>query len=246
MKKSHILFRMLAFFLCVQPLFAGELFYSSDPDVGVFHLPGKIIQDVPNLATPDNAFIGIIGGGLALGDGIALDPSNPWPSGLQSFHASGLWDFGNFYGQGWVEGFGAVGAWAWGGVSSDLRLAEFGRDATESLALATVLVTGLKYTFRRERPDGSNNLSFPSGHTITAFCVAPVIEKYGGDELGIPAYALAALTGLSRVEGKHHYLSDVLVGATLGILIGNMAVGKSKALSVSAGVGRASVSWNFN
>jgi membrane-associated phospholipid phosphatase len=244
-KKSQALFGVLAFFLSFSPLNADP-FFSSDPDVTLLHLPDKMLSDLPRVFDPPNPWIFLAGSGLTAADWVFEDSSNPWPRPLKDLNVSGLWDFGNFYGEGWVEGFGGVGCWAWGGLTSDLRLAEFGRDASESLVLATVLATGLKVTVNRERPDDSNHFSFPSGHTITAFCVAPVIEKYGGDELGIPAYVLAAVTGLARVEGEHHYLSDVLAGATLGILLGNMVVEKPKEFSVSAGSGGILATWVFN
>jgi membrane-associated phospholipid phosphatase len=243
--KSRVLWGVLAFFLGFSSVNADP-FFSSDTDVTLLHLPAKILSDIPHALDEPNPFLFLAGSGLTAADWVFADPNNPWPAPLKNLNVSGLWDFGNFYGEGWVQGFGGVGCWAWGGLTSDLRLAEFGRDASESLVMATVLVTGLKFAVNRERPDGSNHFSFPSGHSITAFCVAPIIEKYGGDELGIPAYVLAAVTGLARVEGNHHYLSDVLAGATLGILLGNMVVEKPKDLSVSAGFSQFSVAWAFN
>ncbi|HET9868994.1 MAG TPA: phosphatase PAP2 family protein [bacterium] len=238
--------KALAFLLAVSPLNAAPLYESPDPDVTLAHLPDKVWTDLGGLFTPDQALVAGLGGSLTAADWVFFDPSNPWPQDLRAWGTPGLWDFGDFYGQGWVEGFGGVGCWAWGGLTGDHRLACFGRDASESLAMATLLVTGLKYAVGRERPDGSNHFSFPSGHTITAFCVAPVVAKYGGWELGVPAYALAAVTGLSRVEGEHHYLSDVLAGATLGILLGDLVVERPKDLSLSPTPGGAQVTWSFN
>ena len=170
----------------------------------------------------------------SLAFGIA-EPSSPRGLGFREF----LWARlgGGFWGRGRLGVRGAHGRFTLGRIRP-------GRQPVP--ALATILVTGLKYTFPRERPDHTDNLSFPSGHTITAFCVAPVIAKYGGDELGIPAYLLAAVTGLSRVEGEHHYLSDVLVGATLGVILGNMALEKPGDLSLGAGPGGLSAVLAFN
>jgi membrane-associated phospholipid phosphatase len=36
----------------------------------------------------------------------------------------------------------------------------------------------------------------------------------------VPAYVLASGIGLSRIEKDKHHLSDVLAGATLGIIVG--------------------------
>jgi membrane-associated phospholipid phosphatase len=75
----------------------------------------------------------------------------------------------------------------------------------------------LKYTVKRERPDGSDNYSFPSGHTSIAFQGAAFIHKRYGIEYAAPAYILATFVGYSRVESNKHHTSDVLAGALLGI-----------------------------
>ena len=72
------------------------------------------------------------------------------------------------------------------------------------------------------------------------------ITRYFGWEAGVPAYLLATVTGLARVEGKHHYLSDVFAGATLGIVIGNAVVYEPKDLTVSLAPGRVGLKWSFN
>ena len=80
-----------------------------------------------------------------------------------------------------------------------------------------MIVTGaytsiLKYSVQRTRPDGSNSLSFPSGHTSTAFSLAAVANRHYGWKVGVPAYVLASGIGLSRIESNSHHLSDVLGG----------------------------------
>jgi len=98
------------------------------------------------------------------------------------------------------------------------------RAATYDFAQA-MIVTGaysglLKYSVGRERPDGRDNLSFPSGHTSTAFSLAAVADHHYGWKVGLPAYVLASGIGLSRIESNRHHLSDVLAGATLGLIVG--------------------------
>jgi len=94
----------------------------------------------------------------------------------------------------------------------------------------------LKVTVRRERPDGSNNQSFPSGHASDAFTWATVFERHYGWKLGVPAYALAATMGYSRLVRDKHYLSDVVAGATLGYIVGRTVVRvNSKALGPAGG-----------
>jgi hypothetical protein len=61
------------------------------------------------------------------------------------------------------------------------------------------------------------------------------VEKYWGLEAGIAAYGLGTLTALARVEGHHHYLSDTVAAAALGIVVGNATVHASKDISVGLG-----------
>lgn len=93
-------------------------------------------------------------------------------------------------------------------------------DFAQAMIVNAAWTNGLKASLRRERPDGSDNLSLPSGHASNAFALATVASRHYGWKVGVPAYALAAGIGLSRIESNRHYLSDVLAGATLGILVG--------------------------
>ncbi len=77
----------------------------------------------------------------------------------------------------------------------------------------------LKYSVGEHRPNGSSNtLSFPSGHTSSAFQGASFIQQRYGWRYGLPAYLGAAYTGWSRVELGKHYPHDVFAGAAVGIL----------------------------
>ncbi len=93
-------------------------------------------------------------------------------------------------------------------------------DFTQALIVTEAYTGILKYTVQRPRPDGSDNLSFPSGHASAAFSLATVAEQHYGWKIGVPAYLLASGIGLSRIESNKHNLSDVLAGATIGIIVG--------------------------
>jgi membrane-associated phospholipid phosphatase len=245
-KKVLLTFWVAAFwFMVFQPVYADPSWQSPDPDVSLLHFPVKFVDDLPHLFISDNAVPFITGSLLTASDWAFFDQHDSFAAALQ-WKTPGLFNFGNFYGEGWVEGGLAVGSWSWGAFTQDQRLQEFGRDAAESLVTAALVAKGLKYAVGRERPDGLNNLSFPSGHALTAFCFAPVVAKYGGWEMGVSAYTLATVTALARVQGYHHYLSDVLAGATLGIVIGNATVYAPKDVSVSAGPGQMSLKLVFN
>ena len=136
--------------------------------------------------------------------------------------------------QGTCETCGTSGATAGGAAMVPLvgalfvagRFAPEGRfrsasyDFAQAMIVSGAYTTILKYSVQRTRPDGSNNLSFPSGHTSSAFSLATVAKQHYGWKVGVPAYLLASGIGLSRIEKDKHYLSDVLAGATLGVIVG--------------------------
>lgn len=91
----------------------------------------------------------------------------------------------------------------------------------KSELIMTALVTTLKNTTHIQRPDGSTYNSFPSGHTAQAFVAATFLHKeYGHKSIwySIGGYTAATTVGVMRVMGNRHWLSDVFVGAGIGIL----------------------------
>jgi undecaprenyl-diphosphatase len=95
------------------------------------------------------------------------------------------------------------------------------------LSLA-VLVLGIKFLVRRERPEGewgsiyrnTDPHSFPSGHAARAFMIAVVGTALGPWWLAVLLWIWAPLVSLARVSMGVHYLSDVIAGTALGIMVG--------------------------
>jgi hypothetical protein len=108
-------------------------------------------------------------------------------------------------------------------VSSRFRAA--GEDLSKSLVLTWGSVWTLKLLVDSDRPSGGD-FAFPSGHTATAFAMAPVLMKHFGWKAGVPAYTLAAATALARLEERNHRTADVLVGAAIGLVIGSEVTSK--------------------
>ncbi|RYZ32955.1 MAG: phosphatase PAP2 family protein [Sphingobacteriales bacterium] len=89
----------------------------------------------------------------------------------------------------------------------------------EFLMLSTVSL--IKGASNQLRPDGSDRSSFPSGHTAQAFATATFLSMEYKDRFPwIPyaAYGLASTVGMMRMANNRHYISDVLLGAGIGIL----------------------------
>ncbi len=114
--------------------------------------------------------------------------------------------------------------------------AEIRRNKLKGFGAETLAVGGAaglaflgKYTIGRERPNGTDDLSFPSGHATTAsalsvmtwrnsdwLCTTPKAKT----ALKATATGVALLTGWSRVEAGAHFPSDIFAGHALGNLTG--------------------------
>lgn len=97
--------------------------------------------------------------------------------------------------------------------------------ATSQL-ISAAFVLPLKHIVKEERPDGSNKLSFPSGHTATAFSSAQFMFREYKDTnfwLSISGYSLAVFTGVYRTVNDKHWVSDVVAGAGFGIFSTELA-----------------------
>jgi membrane-associated phospholipid phosphatase len=98
-----------------------------------------------------------------------------------------------------------------------------------SYLAATGLADLLKDVFDRPRPSlvhpdvhplirVPSSAAMPSGHAAGAFAAAVAVSLVH-PRLRWPLLVLAALIALSRIWLGVHYLSDVLVGATLGTVV---------------------------
>lgn len=117
----------------------------------------------------------------------------------------------------------AMGAFGVKGVSKN-RWQVLTADAMAAVMMAAT-VKGLKICVNRTRPNGEDE-SFPSGHTAKAFMGATLLaHEYGNRSVWIPiaGYTVATATGVMRVLNNRHYLSDVVVGAAVGILTAELA-----------------------
>lgn len=79
----------------------------------------------------------------------------------------------------------------------------------ESLAVTLAATEVLKRSTGVERPDRSNDNSFPSGHAARAFAAATYVHRRHGIESAWPLYAAALYVGHTRVQAERHRWGDV-------------------------------------
>ena len=136
----------------------------------------------------------------------------------------------------------AVGdhGWLWTGVAAwrGRRSGPARRKAVRALGVAgissSLVNAGIKQVVGRQRPDTSDlrisnagvpvrapkTSSFPSGHTLAAFCSAAVLSRPGDRTGNALLYTAAGLIGVSRIHLRAHHASDVAGGIVIGTALG--------------------------
>lgn len=93
-----------------------------------------------------------------------------------------------------------------------------------SVAILNAIVQPLKKVTHEIRPNWSvNENSFPSSHTATSFLCAEIFHQELKDQYPVVSnmgYVVSAATGVLRILKNKHWVTDVVAGAALGILVG--------------------------
>lgn len=187
----------------------------ADPAPGLGSTLKQVPRDFARLWSTDSAITLGIGGGAALAVHPLDDDVREAIGG--STRLEDFFDAGNVYGNFLVQLGGAFGVYTIGRVGGHAHLSTLGGDLIRAQLVTAGYTQALKFTVQRERPDGSNSQSFPSGHASAAFATANVIRRHYGWGWGSLGYGLAAYVASARLAHDRHYLSDVVFGAALGI-----------------------------
>ena len=177
--------------------------------------------------------------GLAVGFGGTALAAAHWDSASVNEArelSTGLVKPGNVTGALVTQLGAGFGAFAIGKAAGSDRLALVGSQIVRAQIASQIVVQGLKFATERSRPDASNGFSFPSGHAASAFATAAVLERDFGWKVGVPAYAVGAYVAAARVGSNKHYLSDVIVGAAVGITAGRSVTVGTKRLTFDVGI----------
>jgi membrane-associated phospholipid phosphatase len=182
-----------------------------------FHdLATNLVRDIRALPSSDTALIVGVGAAAAF----VLHPADDNLAGwVRDGEPSSYTGLGSFLGDGWIQAGAAVATYAVGATRRDPRVTHLGSDLMRAQLLNGVLTRGFKLVAGRERPSGGNH-SLPSGHASAAFVSAAVLAGHFGPKVGVPAYVAAGFIGWTRVRDNAHWMTDVVVGAALGTLVG--------------------------
>lgn len=221
---------------------------SAFPQQGAFftRLFRATVTDFRQVPSKENLFIIGIGG---LAAGVARPADTSVSSTLSRSASMGsAFAPGERIGSAASQMAAAIATQMVGNAVRNERVAALGSDLVRAQIVTQMMTAGIKLSVRRTRPDGTM-YSFPSGHASTTFATATVLQRHFGWKAGAPAYALATYVAASRVQVKRHFLSDVTMGAAVGIVAGrSVTVGRGDArfaLAPAAVPGGAAVQFNW-
>lgn len=186
---------------------------------GIRALFANLAGDYTHLPHKDNFYMAALGGGLAL----AVHPLDPdFNIHLRSHYTAVNRAFapGKYFGNTAEQVGLSLGTFAVGRMIGSDKTSHLGMDLLRAQILTESLVQPIKFAVRRERPNGANHLSFPSGHAAVTFAGATVIERHLGWKQSIVGYTIASYVAASRMHDNVHYLSDVVFGAAVGTIAG--------------------------
>src|SRR5689334_4598136 len=186
---------------------------------GIRALVRRLGGDFKHLPSRENAYIGLIGGGLALS---AHKVDRDFNLRLRSHYdtVNAAFAPAKYFGNTPEQIALSLGTYAYGRIFDAPKASHLGMDLLRAQIVTTALVQPIKYATQRERPDGSNAQSFPSGHAAVTFAGATVLERHLGWKRSALAYAVATYVAASRLHDNRHYLSDVAFGAAVGTIAG--------------------------
>ena len=190
---------------------------------GIRALVGNLGEDIKHLPERQNIYLAALGGGLAL----AVHPADASLNArLQSQSDAGddWWAVGKYLGGTPAQIALSMGTYAFGRWRDQPKVAHLGMDLVQAQVMTEMIVEPLKWSTQRLRPDGSNSLSFPSGHAAITFATATVIERHLGWRKAILGYGIASYVATSRLHDNRHWLSDVVFGAAVGTIAGRTVV----------------------
>jgi membrane-associated phospholipid phosphatase len=184
---------------------------------GIKAMARALGRDIGNLPSRQNLFWVGVGAGLAAA-------AHPLDTKTNANLAGPAWNKifapGAVMGQSYTLFPVAAAVYAFGRIEDQPKVSHMGSDLIQSLLVAELITESLKYTVRRERPDGSGRNSFPSGHAADTMAFATALERHLNWRFWLPAYSFASYVAISRLHDNVHYLSDVMAGSAVGIIAG--------------------------
>jgi membrane-associated phospholipid phosphatase len=165
------------------------------------------------------------------------EPAQRYLQDQRSGSSNGMANTLRHFGQ--IEVYGSItgGLVAAGLITGDEAVTRAGGRLAATLALAGATSTIAKFAFGRPRPSESTDAdvfapfsgddAMPSGHSTIAFALATALaDDIRQTWASVGLYTLATGVAWSRLNDDRHWLSDVALGAALGITSAKLVNGR--------------------
>ena len=156
------------------------------PRSGRFKFARQVAGDFRHFPSRDTVYWLAGGGALALAVHPKDDDAN---AGLGKHDV--LFNPGQTVGSVYVQVGSALATYIVGRSIHNERVKHLGTDMLSAQIIAQAFTQAIKFSVRRERPDGSNRHSFPSGHASATFATATVLQRHLGWKAALPTYTVA-------------------------------------------------------
>jgi membrane-associated phospholipid phosphatase len=201
-----------------------------------------MVGDVKSLASKETLVVTVAGAGATLAVHPLDDAAKVRLDRAESGTLHDVFYPGRILGASYTQLSLSAATYAFGRFTHRPRVARVGFELIRAQVISEGLVQGMKFTVRRERPDGSDSRSMPSGHAALTLASATVLQRQFGWVRVLPAYALASYVAASRVSTDKHFVSDVVAGGAIGVLVGRRVTRDDDRLaSLSPLIGRGTV-----
>ncbi len=223
-----------------------------------------LVQDAADIFSSPADFDGgdWLNTGIILAAGIAAwsvdEDVRGWSQERRNENLDDWLRVGDYYGSGMTGGVLGLGLYGGGLAFDDEWTQVTGRMVLQSQLYSTFITHLLKSVLGRARPftnEGSGSFHFfrldnaswshPSGHATSAFALsATLARRVGSLPFSILLYSLSTVTVLQRIVDDKHWLSDTVIGAAIGTVVG-LAVVQAEEARVQSAAERIPVSAGF-
>lgn len=235
--------RCLLFLFAVLFMFPDLVYAGPDAAVGESHFWGDLstyFTAPVRWDASDWTKFGLITGSIYIASETLDDY---WKSEMVNEHHplyyKSLDKIGDAWGDGRLSGPFILGVYGYGMYTNNNHYKQASLDMLQSVLYTGLMTQVLKQVFRRDRPNAAvdesgwfgRGVSFPSGHTSTAFAISQsYLNSQDNPGLGqrVLFYGLAATTAFARTCDNMHWASDTIAGALLGIYTADFVSAQNK------------------
>jgi len=189
------------------------------------HSPKRVWDDGRDVFTDKSNLLWLLGAGAYALASEAWEDNEKAYFDNHTLFSNGTQDLLGALGNGLTLYAGTLTWYLWAAAHDDVQSYEASKTVFSALTVTAVTTTLMKSVIQDSRPSGGSN-DFPSGHASQSMTMAAALDELYGPKVGWPAYGLAFLVGLQRLDTEKHDTGSVVFGWVLGYVVGHAVAAK--------------------